>query len=190
MLRPAGARPQRALARRRRHAADAALRPRAARPLRPSARLRLPRAGRRLRQRTPDRRGRRSDARDRSEHHAGRAAERSPAHGSRGRTRHVERLLSRLTRGAAIRRAARVSSPMKMRQSLAQLEQAFFEETAQDRVRRERLRETATQRSRQRRIQRVHKHGNWRFAFLVLSIVVTAAVVTIAMFETLYYVMG
>lgn len=79
---------------------------------------------------------------------------------------------------------------MKMRQSLAQLEQAFFEETAQDRVRRERLRETATQRSRQRQIQRVHKHGDWRFAGLVLSIIVTAVVVTIAMFETLYYVMG
>jgi anti-sigma-K factor RskA len=79
---------------------------------------------------------------------------------------------------------------MKMRQSLAQLEQAFFEETAQDRARRERLAETAAQRARQRKIQRVHKHGNWRFAFLVLSIVVTAVVVTIAMFETLYYVMG
>jgi anti-sigma-K factor RskA len=77
-----------------------------------------------------------------------------------------------------------------MRQSLAQLEQAFFEETAQDRERRELLRETATQRSRQRQIERVHKHGSWRFAFLVLSIVVTAVVVTIAMFETLYYVMG
>lgn len=79
---------------------------------------------------------------------------------------------------------------MKMRQSLAQLEQAFFEETAQDRARRERLRETAAQRSRKRQIQRVHKHGNWRFAFLVLSIVVTAVVVTVAMFETLYAVMG
>jgi anti-sigma-K factor RskA len=79
---------------------------------------------------------------------------------------------------------------MKMRQSLAQLEQAFFEETAQDRERREQLKETAAQRSRQRHIERVHKHGNWRFAFLVLSIVVTAVVVTIAMFETLYYVMG
>ena len=79
---------------------------------------------------------------------------------------------------------------MKMRQSLAQLEQAFFEETAQDRERRERLRETAAQRSRKRQIERVHKHGNWRFAFLVLSIIVTAVVVTIAMFETLYYVMG
>jgi len=79
---------------------------------------------------------------------------------------------------------------MKMRQSLAQLEQAFFEETAQDRVRRERLRATAVQRTRQRQIERVHKHGSWRFAFLVLSIIVTAVVVTIAMFETLYYVMG
>lgn len=79
---------------------------------------------------------------------------------------------------------------MKMRQSLAQLEQAFFEETTQDRVRREQLHETAAQRSRQRQIERVHKHGSWRFAFLVLSIVVTAVVVTIAMFQTLYYVMG
>lgn len=79
---------------------------------------------------------------------------------------------------------------MKMRQSLAQLEQAFFEETAQDRVRRERLRATATQRSRQRQLERVHKHGSLRFALLVLSIIVTAVVVTIAMFETLYYVMG
>jgi anti-sigma-K factor RskA len=79
---------------------------------------------------------------------------------------------------------------MKMRQSIAQLEQAFFEETTQDRVRREQLRETAAQRSRARQRERVHKHGSWRFAFLVLSIIVTAVVVTIAMFETLYYVMG
>lgn len=79
---------------------------------------------------------------------------------------------------------------MKMRQSLAQLEQAFFEETAQDRLRRERLRETAAQRTRKRQIERLHKHGSMRFAFLVFSIVATAIVVTIAMFETLYYVMG
>ena len=79
---------------------------------------------------------------------------------------------------------------MKMRQSLAQLEQAFFEETTQDRARRERLRETAVQRTRQRHLERVHKHGSWRFAFLVLSIVVTAVVVTVAMFETLFYAMG
>ncbi len=79
---------------------------------------------------------------------------------------------------------------MRMRQSLAQLEQAFYEETTQDRERRERLRHTATQRSRQRQLERVHKHGSWRFAGLVLSIIVTAVVVTVVMFETLYYVMG
>lgn len=79
---------------------------------------------------------------------------------------------------------------MRMRQSLAQLEQAFYEETAQDRARRERLSATAANRSRQRQLERVHKHGSWRFAFLVFSIIVTAVVVTIAMFETLYYVMG
>jgi hypothetical protein len=79
---------------------------------------------------------------------------------------------------------------MRMRQSLAQLERAFFEEIALDRTRRERLRQTAVQRSRQRRLERLHKHGSLRFALLVVSIVVTAVVVTVAMFETLYYVMG
>lgn len=79
---------------------------------------------------------------------------------------------------------------MRMRQSLAQLEQAFFEETAQDRVRRERLRAAAVQRSRRRQLERLHKRGSLRFALLVLSIIVTAVVVTIAMFETLYLVMG
>lgn len=79
---------------------------------------------------------------------------------------------------------------MRMRQSLAQLERAFSEETALDRNRRQRLRETAAQRSRQRQRERLHKHGSLRFGLLVLSLVATAVVVTIAMFETLYYVMG
>ena len=79
---------------------------------------------------------------------------------------------------------------MKMRQSLAQLERAFSEETALDRNRRQRLRETAAQRSRQRQRERLHKHGSLRFGLLVLSLIATAVVVTIAMFETLYAVMG
>jgi hypothetical protein len=79
---------------------------------------------------------------------------------------------------------------MRMRQSLAQLEQAFFEEIALDRTRRERLRETAAERSRRRRLERVHKHGSMRYALLVLSLIATAVVVTIAMFETLASVMG
>jgi hypothetical protein len=79
---------------------------------------------------------------------------------------------------------------MRMRQSLAQLERAFSEETALDRTRRQHLRETAAQRSRRRQRERLHKHGSLRFGLLVLSLVATAVVVTIAMFETLYYVMG
>jgi hypothetical protein len=47
----------------------------------------------------------------------------------------------------------------KMRQSLNQFERAFLEETEADRVRREALRRQAVQRSRQRQVERVHKHG-------------------------------
>jgi hypothetical protein len=79
---------------------------------------------------------------------------------------------------------------MRMRQSLAQLERAFVEETTQDRDRRERLRREAVQRSRKRHLQKTHKRGSMRFGVLYLILVATAVAVTIAMFETLYYVMG
>lgn len=79
---------------------------------------------------------------------------------------------------------------MRMRQSLAQLEQAFVEEIALDRSRRQHLRENAAQRSRQRQRERLHKHGSLRYTLLVLSLIATAVVVTIAMFETLSAVMG
>ena len=78
----------------------------------------------------------------------------------------------------------------KMRQSLAEFERAFHEETYEDRVRREsQLRETVL-RSRRREIERVHKHGTARFVALVLALIATAVIVTIAMFQTLYLVMG
>jgi membrane glycosyltransferase len=77
-----------------------------------------------------------------------------------------------------------------MRQSLAEIEEAFVEEIEEDRDRRERLARRAEQRSRQRHIERTHKHGSMRFALLVLTLIATAVVVTIAMFQTLYYVMG
>ena len=77
-----------------------------------------------------------------------------------------------------------------MRQSLAQFERAFVEDLAADRARAERLRRQAAERSRQRQIERTHKRGSMRFAMLVLILVATAVLVTIAMFETLYYVMG
>jgi hypothetical protein len=79
---------------------------------------------------------------------------------------------------------------MRMRQSLAEIEEAFVEEIEEDRERRERLARRAERRSRQRHIERTHKHGSMRFALLVLTLIATAVVVTIAMFQTLYYVMG
>ena len=77
-----------------------------------------------------------------------------------------------------------------MRQSLDEFERAFVEETQVDRVRRESLRRKAVLRSRQRNIDKVHKRGTARFIMLVLMIIATAVIVTIAMFQTLAYVMG
>ena len=79
---------------------------------------------------------------------------------------------------------------MRMRQSIAQLERAFVQEIELDRARRERLRRTAAQRSRVRRVTRKQQRSSLRFFVLVLSLIATAVLVTVAMFETLYYVMG
>jgi hypothetical protein len=72
-----------------------------------------------------------------------------------------------------------------MKQSIAQFEQEFREEAQEMVARRERLRSEAAQRSRVRRKERVQKQGKLRFGLLAASIVLTAVVVTIAMFETL-----
>lgn len=79
---------------------------------------------------------------------------------------------------------------MRMRQSLADIEAAFVEETGEDRERRERLQAQAIRRTRVRRRKRAHKSGSLRFWLVLLTLIATAVVVTIAMFETLYYVMG
>jgi hypothetical protein len=79
---------------------------------------------------------------------------------------------------------------MRMRQSLAEIEEAFFEEIEEDRERRERLRRRAEQRSRQRHAVKIHRNGTVRFALVLLTLIATAVIVTIAMFQTLYYVMG
>ena len=79
---------------------------------------------------------------------------------------------------------------MRMQQSLAEIEEAFVEEVEEDRERRERLAKRARMRSRRRHIEREHKAGSMRFALLVLTLIATAVVVTIVMFQTLYYVMG
>jgi hypothetical protein len=79
---------------------------------------------------------------------------------------------------------------MRMRQTLAEIEEQFVEEIEEDRERRERLARRAEMRSRQRRIEKTHARGTMRFALLVLTLIATAVVVTIAMFQTLYYVVG
>jgi len=79
---------------------------------------------------------------------------------------------------------------MRMHQNLAEIEEAFVEEIEEDRERRERLARRASMRSRQRHIERTHKHGSMRFALLVFMLIATAVVVTIVMFQTLYYVMN
>jgi hypothetical protein len=79
---------------------------------------------------------------------------------------------------------------MRMRQSLADSEAQFVEEIESDRERRERLQQQAIRRTRVRHREKAHKRGSLRFWLVLLTLISTAVIVTIAMFETLYYVMG
>jgi len=79
---------------------------------------------------------------------------------------------------------------MRMRQSLADIEAAFVEEIDADRERREQIQAQAISRTRVRHRQRALKHGTLRFWLVLLTLIATAVIVTIVMFETLYYVMG
>jgi hypothetical protein len=79
---------------------------------------------------------------------------------------------------------------MKMRQSLAQLEQEFRHEMELDQARRDSLRRRAVVRSRKRHRVKEQKRSSVRFWLLVLSLIATAVIVTVAMFETLYYLLG
>ena len=79
---------------------------------------------------------------------------------------------------------------MRMRQSLAEIERAFHEEAQVAQVVAEQTVRETQLRARRRELERAHKHGTMRFVVLVLTLIGTAVLVTIAMFETLYYVMG
>jgi membrane glycosyltransferase len=79
---------------------------------------------------------------------------------------------------------------MRMRQSIAEIEDAFFEEIEEDREEAERLRKRAQRRQAERMHKRRHRHGSMRFFLLVLVLIGTAVAVTYAMFTTLYYVLG
>jgi len=75
---------------------------------------------------------------------------------------------------------------MKMRQTMAELEHEFRRETHLVQRRSETLRRQAAARSRKRTIERKQKRSSLRFWMLTLSLIATAAIVTAAMFETLY----
>jgi hypothetical protein len=79
---------------------------------------------------------------------------------------------------------------MKMRQSLARLEQEFREEAQLDRTRQETLRRHAVRRSRKRTHERAIKRSSMRYWILVFTLVATALIVTGLMFETLYLLLS
>jgi uncharacterized membrane protein len=77
-----------------------------------------------------------------------------------------------------------------MRQSVAEWEEAFHSETAEEIQRRARLRREAAERSRERSARRVERHGTLRFVGLIVAILATSVVVTVVMFETLALLIG
>lgn len=79
---------------------------------------------------------------------------------------------------------------MKMRQSFAEWEQAFVKEITLDRHRRDSLRRTTEKRALKRDIEKRKKSGSVRYAMLVLTLILTAVVVTVVMFRTLYLLLG
>ncbi|MFL5823519.1 MAG: hypothetical protein ACJ764_08775 [Solirubrobacteraceae bacterium] len=81
-------------------------------------------------------------------------------------------------------------SVMKARQSLATLEEEFRQGIAEERARDRALQRHVVVRSRQRTIERRKKLGTMRFWLLVLGLIATAIGVTVAMFETLYWLLG
>ena len=79
---------------------------------------------------------------------------------------------------------------MRMHQPLAEFDAALEEEIALERaVAQARVRQ-AKVRTHRRRVERVNRRGTLRFLLLVVVLLATAVGVTIAMFQTLYIVMG
>jgi membrane glycosyltransferase len=83
-----------------------------------------------------------------------------------------------------------MAAEQRTRQSLAQIERAFHEESQADRMRRRQVFRDAEQRRYARHRERQHRDGSLRFVVLCLILLATAVLVTIAMFETLFLVMG
>jgi hypothetical protein len=74
---------------------------------------------------------------------------------------------------------------MRMRQSLAQFEAAFHEETAEERARRHAKRLEVVNRTVTRRRERAVRNGTLRFVVLILAMAGTTVLVTVLMFRML-----
>jgi hypothetical protein len=79
---------------------------------------------------------------------------------------------------------------MRMHQPIAQFDVALQEELAIERALAEARVRQAQTRTRRRHQERTQRHGTLRFFLLCLVLLATAIGVTIAMFQTLYIVMG
>ncbi len=79
---------------------------------------------------------------------------------------------------------------VRMQQSVAEWEEAFHAERAEEHARQTRLRREAARRSRHRRARQSERHATLRFVGLVAAILATTVVVTVVMFETLAMLMG
>ena len=79
---------------------------------------------------------------------------------------------------------------LRMRQSLAALEEQFRQDMEEEQVISEHQRRHAVRRTRTRRREKEKKRSSVRFWLLVLSLIATAVGVTVAMFETLYALLG
>ena len=79
---------------------------------------------------------------------------------------------------------------LKMRQSLATFEADFREQMAEERTRAARQLRQAAVRTRKRTIERRKKRSSMRFWILASSLLATAIAVTVAMFETIYWLLG
>jgi hypothetical protein len=82
------------------------------------------------------------------------------------------------------------SEDLRLHRSVTDIEQEFAREISLERRRRASLRRTTEQRMHKRAVERRHKRGSVRFAMLVLTLFLTAAVVTVVMFRTLYLLLS
>jgi hypothetical protein len=79
---------------------------------------------------------------------------------------------------------------LRMRQSLARLEEEFRQDMEHERERSQLAVREVHVRSRKRGMQRRRKRSSMRYWMLVLALIGTAVGVTAAMFETLYLILG